>query len=258
MTLYAASRRAVRLNRNHTLTSFIRFLSSKKSDSVLPDQAPPKIPLPDSATVDIKGEESAKSKKASVKTTSSHASTKYFSFDELPKAPQSVIDQVSSSSKLFPYKSRSIFEAENEDIQQETFSHNFSILPHDISPGPLRTSTSEVWHRINNIPSFSSVPEHPLKKSITGIFDINPRLKEINDELLWRLCPQGNMFENAPFDGDPSFKSVKKYEQKRTNELKEQFASTLRKAKELKDFESTLYSANSFVRPRRASSVEGS
>lgn len=234
---------------------FLRFLSSKKSEENPQDHTPQSsLSLCESklkAHTELKeGNDSRHSNESAKNSSDSRTYTKYFSFDELPKAPQSIIDQVTMNDKLFPHKPRNIFEVDEDEMNSKQYSYDFSLLPHDVTVGLSRPPASEVWHQINGLPLASQIPEHPLKKSITGIFEINPVLNEINDEVLWSLCPKGQMFENAPFDGDSSFDSVKKFEKKKNEVLKEQFSTIQAQVKAAKEFESTLYSANSFVRPK--------
>lgn len=244
---------------------FQRFLSSKKSDKVPQDLPPTSLSLSDSKLkthAELKEGGSSRPTKSTEEDSDSRRYTKYLSFDELPKAPQSIIDQVTMSDKLYPSKPRNIFDVDEDEMKTTTYSYDFSLLPHDLTMGLLRSPASEVWHRINGIPTTSQMPEHPLKKSITGIFEINPLLNEINDEVLWSLCPLGQMFENAPFNGDSSFDSVKNFEKKKNEVLKEQLSATEAKIKAAKDFENTLYSSNSFVRskaqaPKEASAKSG-
>lgn len=255
MSLLLAASRAAKLHKGiQAPIAFLRYLSSKKSDNnVTSDLAtPPKLPISDSkgkAEVDLKNLSDQKASKQARTNNGKSFSSKYLSFDELPKAPQSVIDQFSG--KLFTHTPRNIFDAEDDELKPETFSYDFSMLPHDIIREPLnKAHASEIWHRINGVPSFSQNPEHPMKKSITGMFDLNPKLNEVSDELLWKLCPQGNMFGNAPFDGESSFNSVKLYEEKINKDLHDQFESTQAHAKEIKEFETDLYSSKSFVRTK--------
>lgn len=253
MISFLSAKNTLRLNRvSPTAINLVRFLSSKKSDSVTTDVPPPaKLPLAESkaeANVELKDINSKSSSKQGTEKSFKQVHSKYLSFDELPKAPQSVIDQFSG--KLFSQTSRNIFEGDDEEIKPEVFQYDFSMLPHDIIHQTSNSYATETWHRINGVPSFAQNPEHPLKRSITGMFDINPKLSEISDDFLWKLCPQGNMFGNAPFGGDTTFNSVKSFENKINKELEQQFSSTQGKAKELKEFETTLYSAKSFVRTK--------
>lgn len=260
MSLFLTASRVAKLHRSvPTSFVFLRYLSSKKSDNVASDLATPtKLPLSDSKSktdVDLKNISNLKSSKKTSSKNGKSYSSKYLSFDELPKAPQSVIDQFSG--KLFSHTPRNIFDAEDDELKPETYNYDFSILPHDIIREPLnKAHASEIWHRINGIPSFSQNSEHPLKRSITGMFDLNPKLNEVRDELLWKLCPQGNMYGNAPFDGETSFDSLKLYEDKINKSLSNEFESTQAQAKEMKEFENDLYSSKSFVRTKATKAVQ--
>lgn len=263
MSLLLKASRAAKLYKSvQTPIAFLRYLSSKKSDNNVASElaTTAKLPISDSkgkTDVDLKNISNQKSsKKSSTKNVKGHSS-KYLSFDELPKAPQSVIDQFSG--KLFTHTPRNIFEADEDELKPEPFSYDFSMLPHDIIREPLnKAHASEIWHRINGVPSFSQNSEHPMKKSITGMFDLNPKLNEVSDELLWKLCPQGNMYENAPFDGESGFDSVKIYEAKINKDLFDQFETTQAHAKEIKEFEKDLYSSKSLVRTKTTKAAKDS
>ncbi|CAH6722688.1 hypothetical protein CLIB1444_10S04126 [[Candida] jaroonii] len=61
--------------------------------------------------------------------------------------------------------------------------------------------------------NYKSVPEHSLKKSLSGMINLNPHLDDIDDEYLWELIPQDKLFGKPFFEKkDNSEKDFKNWE----------------------------------------------
>lgn len=56
----------------------------------------------------------------------------------------------------------------------------------------------------------SYIPEHPLKKSLSGMINLNPHLNDIDDEYLWDLIPPNKLFGEKFYEEEGSFKEWEK------------------------------------------------
>ncbi|KAK6200483.1 uncharacterized protein RJT21DRAFT_44324 [Scheffersomyces amazonensis] len=59
--------------------------------------------------------------------------------------------------------------------------------------------------------SFQPIPEHPFRKSLSGMLNLNPAMDNIDDEYLWQLFPKNKLFGSLPSDPEQELK--KKLEQ---------------------------------------------
>lgn len=54
--------------------------------------------------------------------------------------------------------------------------------------------------------SYHPMPEHALKKSLSGMINLNPSMSDIEDDYLWQLFPKGSLFGVPPFEKAQNFK----------------------------------------------------
>lgn len=55
--------------------------------------------------------------------------------------------------------------------------------------------------------SFSNfTPEHPLKKSLSGMINLNPHLNDVDDDFLWDLIPPDKLFGSKFFEKEGTFR----------------------------------------------------
>lgn len=52
--------------------------------------------------------------------------------------------------------------------------------------------------------SYHTLPEHALRRSLSGMINLNPNMDDIDDEYLWQLFPKGSLFGTPPFEGAES------------------------------------------------------
>lgn len=59
--------------------------------------------------------------------------------------------------------------------------------------------------------SFSNfTPEHPLKKTLSGMINLNPHLNDVDDEFLWDLIPPDKLFGSKFFEDEGTFRDWEK------------------------------------------------
>lgn len=71
--------------------------------------------------------------------------------------------------------------------------------------------------------NYKLLPEHPLKKSLSGMINLNPNMDDIDDEYLWNLIPQDKLFGQRFFETEED-KLFKQWEAKiieKNNQLNE-------------------------------------
>lgn len=92
--------------------------------------------------------------------------------------------------------------------------------------------------------TYQMLPEHPLKKSLSGLVSLNPHLEDVEDEYLWELIPQEDLFGRPPFEEKFDINGFKKWEQKELEKLsaKEQHKQ------EYEDFKMLLHTNGSFYK----------
>lgn len=65
--------------------------------------------------------------------------------------------------------------------------------------------------------NYQLVPEHSLKKSLSGMVNLNKHLNDIEDDYLWNLIPQDKLFGKTPFESNETFdlNNFKNWEQEK-------------------------------------------
>lgn len=95
---------------------------------------------------------------------------------------------------------------------------------------------------------YQPLPEHTLKKSLSGMINLNPSLNDIDDEYLWNLIPKDKTFGIPPFEASITKDGFKKWEQtqlqKRKSEMKDEEINN----KEFEDFKLLLHNSKTFFK----------
>lgn len=95
---------------------------------------------------------------------------------------------------------------------------------------------------------YQPLPEHTLKKSLSGMINLNPSLNDIDDEYLWNLIPKDKTFGSPPFEQSIAKDGFKKWEkvqlQKHKTEIKEEEINN----KEFEDFKQLLHNSKTFFK----------
>lgn len=207
--------------------AFLRFLSSKKPDKGQRDQtSSTKLPISETKvmpTAELKEGSKTVTKQHKSKIAP-HKDSKYLSFDEFPRAPQSVIDKAKQYNRRTP---RNIFLKADDDLEFIPYKYEFFRLRDHIQKSKF--PATDFWKRLNDY-----VIVHPMKRSITArVFEVDPNFNDVSDDLLESLCPDGKIFGNAPFGGDASFNCVQNYENKINEARKAELAIREAYAKDL-------------------------
>lgn len=92
--------------------------------------------------------------------------------------------------------------------------------------------------------SYQMLPEHPLKKSLSGLVSLNPHLEDVEDEYLWDLIPQEDLFGRPPFEEKFDINGFKKWEEKELEKL----SAEEKHKKEYEDFKLLLHKNGSFYK----------
>lgn len=168
---------------------------------------------------------------------------KYVLVDQLPKPPQ---DQ---SAMLLEQLYAKVY---MRDLPQRpppanAFHYQFEIPRHFVRPGkggkhskPFEPA-SNILDDLDRDPhgyQFEHAPEHPLRRLITGMFAFNGAMDSIDNDYLWEMYPQGQMFGSVPFGGDVLFDGFRKWEEgesAKVAEKHERVESKAREARELKE-----------------------
>lgn len=90
--------------------------------------------------------------------------------------------------------------------------------------------------------SFQPLPEHLLKRSLSGMINLNSGLDDIDDEYLWRLIPSEKSFGVPPFEKEVH--GFKKWESEMLKESKAKADVAETNRKEFKEFQAELQKSN--------------
>lgn len=96
--------------------------------------------------------------------------------------------------------------------------------------------------------SFQPVPEHSLKKTLSGMLNLNPSLDDIDDEYLWELIPKDKAFGVPPFEQEITPNGFKKWEQEKLIEQKIANSARDSNIREFKEFEKQFTQTKSFYK----------
>jgi hypothetical protein len=96
--------------------------------------------------------------------------------------------------------------------------------------------------------SFQPLPEHALKKTLSGMLNLNPSLDDIGDEYLWKLFPKDKIFGSPPFEPKIIPNGFKNWEQEKLLELEKEKSARENNVKEFKEFEKQLTNSKSFFK----------
>lgn len=196
---------------------------------------------------------------------------KYISFKDFPKAPESILKQ--SAEELFS----------NIDIKPtvQTTGTNDNFVDFSIPDKYLKSQIKEevtekdkalveeldnflksndqleqAQSQLNFIKLYydqdtnlyQPLPEHTLKKSLSGMINLNPSLDDIDDEYLWKLIPKDKTFGSPPFEQSLCKDGFKQWEkvqlQKHKTEMKEEEINN----KEFEDFKQSLHNSKTFFK----------
>lgn len=95
---------------------------------------------------------------------------------------------------------------------------------------------------------YQPLPEHTLKKSLSGMINLNPSLDDIDDEYLWKLIPKDKTFGIPPFEQSITKHGFKNWEQiqlkKQEKEMKNQEINN----KEFEEFKVLLHNSKTFFK----------
>lgn len=255
----------------------VRYLSKKADgeggeETIQTSKKPLTSPFTNRANPEVLRALKAKSQAKRRQKESSTSSSKYVSFDKLPKPPREILDlpldQFYAKVYMRDLPARPEIEASNK------FSYKFEVPPrfvrhkHHEFPAlekeelkPQEKQQNSSFEPANNILEFKvdyntnsliRVPEHPLKESITGMFVSNPLMHNLDNDFLWDLYPKGKSYGNAPFGGDPSFDGFRNWENNENNKVKEKESQFESKVKEVNEFRETLSESKSFYRKQTA------
>ncbi|KAK6455847.1 uncharacterized protein RJT20DRAFT_129217 [Scheffersomyces xylosifermentans] len=96
--------------------------------------------------------------------------------------------------------------------------------------------------------SFQPLPEHTLKKSLSGMINLNPSLEDIDDEYLWKLLPKDKLFGMPPFESTIKPGAFKSWELEMLEKQKKEKKAKAIDAKEFNDFQAQLTDSKSFYK----------
>lgn len=96
--------------------------------------------------------------------------------------------------------------------------------------------------------SFQPLPEHSLKKTLSGMLNLNPNLDDIDDEYLWKLIPKDKIFGVPPFEQKIEVNGFKKWETEKLKHLKLENSNRDSNIKEFKEFEKQFTKTKSFFK----------
>ncbi|EGV61124.1 hypothetical protein PSN45_001842 [Yamadazyma tenuis] len=163
---------------------------------------------------------------------------KYVSVKEFPKAPSHVTSM--DTKDLFESVNISI-EPEKEDLSvnfeiPRKFSKQYQssilnqrdlammkqldVMMNTDDDKVIMESQIILGNLYSDRDSFSSyIPEHPLKKSLSGMINLNPHLNDIDDEYLWDLIPPDKFFGSKFYEKEGTFKEWEKEVMEEKNKL---------------------------------------
>lgn len=97
--------------------------------------------------------------------------------------------------------------------------------------------------------TYQPLPEHSLKKSLSGMINLNPHMEDIDDEYLWNLFPKSSSFGKPPFESkNDNISSFKVWEKVQLEKLKKEQLIKEGNEKEFKEFENLLQNLKTFFR----------
>lgn len=96
--------------------------------------------------------------------------------------------------------------------------------------------------------SYQPMPEHALKKSLSGMINLNPSMDDIEDDYLWQLFPKGSLFGVPPFEKDAASHSFKQWEHEMLQKQKKTDVQKQHDLQEYNEFRVLLSDSKSFFR----------
>lgn len=100
--------------------------------------------------------------------------------------------------------------------------------------------------------TYQPLPEHTLKKSLSGMINLNPHLEDIDDEYLWDLFPRNKPFGNPPFEQKWNINSFKNWENSQLEKLRKEQSIKEDHKKEYSDFLNQLHDSKSLFKKTAA------
>lgn len=97
---------------------------------------------------------------------------------------------------------------------------------------------------------YQPLPEHTLKKSLSGMIKLNPCLEEIDDAYLWQLFPKGKTFGVPPFEQKLTKDGFKKWERDQIKALEKEKEKEARVTKEFEEFKEVLNASQGLFKTR--------
>lgn len=246
----------------------IRQLSKKdESHEVLPVPVVPKRRINPLIKVKARSDKSKPKK-----DTKASEPREYIPLGQFPKAPESVINQLLKQL----YEGMGMEAPAQDDVPPgEQKLINFEI-PDKYLKSQIRAQITDkdraVVEEIDNLArandekeinqlhmsvlklyydedtnSFQPVPEHALKKSLSGMINLNPHMDDIDDEYLWELFPKNGFFGTPPFETSPGrLDGFKTWEQEQLAKLQKKQKVKQDHQREYHEFQLMLNNSKSF------------
>ena len=194
---------------------------------------------------------------------------KYISFKDFPKAPESVLMQ--STEELFSNinmePKNKIKEVRNDRLVDFTIPEKYLTAP---TADNITEKDRLVAEEINNLlksdegvdlsslnlvrwyyeqenNQLQSLPEHPLKKSLSGMINLNPILNNISDQYLWELFPRGKSFGVPPFEPEITKNGFKNWEKSQLDEIRK-IENKYQTDDEIADFKALWHKSRTFYK----------
>ncbi|ABN64396.2 predicted protein, partial [Scheffersomyces stipitis CBS 6054] len=197
----------------------------------------------------------------------------YIPFDKFPKVPQSILDQpveelykfideeppmlspeaikqkketyvdFAIPDKYLKYKTKDEITAKDRALVEEL--DKFLKLDDDEEIAQSQLKLIKLYYDQDSN-TFQPLPEHTLKKSLSGMINLNPSLDEIDDEYLWKILPKGKLFGLPPFESKISPDGFKNWEKEMLERKHKENSARAIDAKEFNDFQSQLTDSKSF------------
>lgn len=196
-------------------------------------------------------------KKKESKLIDSAQELRHLSIQSFPKAPASV--QNLSREELFAKVNHKPLEPTTTRVVDFQIPHKYmkskakkienkknqAILDEidNFTSSSDKEFLEELSKRIDRLITESSLfefrrtyPEHPLKRSITGLMPMNPEFDDIDDEFLWKLIPNNKLYGVPPYEPKLVPNGFKIWETKELEKLKVQKEKDLLNAKKYNDY----------------------
>lgn len=194
---------------------------------------------------------------------------KYISFKDFPKAPESILMQ--STEELFsninmeprnknkeirddrlvdfkiPEKYLTVPAADNITEKDRLVAEEINNLLKSEEGVDLSSLNLVRWYYEQENNQLQSLPEHPLKKSLSGMINLNPILNNISDQYLWELFPRGRSFGVPPFEPEISKNGFKNWEKSQLDELKKK-ENKFQTDDEIADFKALWHKSRTFYK----------